>query len=181
MVAVGKAIPALPSSQDQKPSRPLGNAKWRPRHHLTAGRSTPGSCRWNSGCQARVAGAAALINHSRPSAPFTSAHSIRLIHSFGLQQDRSRASPTAIQSCLRVLPSLSKLVAMAFGIGRAMITPLMVINFILYFISACLAGSILNRNFDGRTVGESATSWWILFENNEVCLWFRWGYLAPLS
>ena len=38
-----------------------------------------------------------------------------------------------------------------------MITPLMVINFILYFISACLAGSILNRNLDGRTVGESAT------------------------
>jgi hypothetical protein len=32
----------------------------------------------------------------------------------------------------------------------------MVINFILYFISACLAGSLLNRTLDGRGVGELA-------------------------
>jgi hypothetical protein len=38
---------------------------------------------------------------------------------------------------------------MAFGIGRGMTAPLAVINFILYFISACLAGSILNHNLDG--------------------------------
>lgn len=38
---------------------------------------------------------------------------------------------------------------MAFGIGRAMAAPLAVINFVLYFISACLAGSILNHNLDG--------------------------------
>ena len=67
-----------------------------------------------------------------------------------------RTCPTALQSCLRVLPSLSKLLAMAFGIGRGMTAPLMVINFILYFISACLAGSLLNRTLDGRGVGELA-------------------------
>ncbi|KAG0562517.1 hypothetical protein M758_9G104300 [Ceratodon purpureus] len=38
---------------------------------------------------------------------------------------------------------------MAFGIGRGMTAPLAVLNFILYFISACLAGSILNHNLDG--------------------------------
>jgi hypothetical protein len=39
---------------------------------------------------------------------------------------------------------------MAFGIGRGMTAPLMVINFCLYFIAACLAGSILNRNLDAN-------------------------------
>lgn len=39
---------------------------------------------------------------------------------------------------------------MAFGMGRGMTAPLAVINFILYVVSAALAGSILNRNFDGK-------------------------------
>nr|XP_024389722.1 membrane protein PM19L-like [Physcomitrium patens]PNR45268.1 hypothetical protein PHYPA_015039 [Physcomitrium patens] len=39
---------------------------------------------------------------------------------------------------------------MAFGIGKVLIMPLMVINFGLYFIAACLAGSILNRNLDAN-------------------------------
>jgi len=39
---------------------------------------------------------------------------------------------------------------MAFGIGRGLTAPLMVINFCLYFIAACLAGSILNRNLDAN-------------------------------
>jgi hypothetical protein len=38
---------------------------------------------------------------------------------------------------------------MAFGIGRALTAPLAVLTFILYFISACLAGSVLNHNLDG--------------------------------
>jgi len=37
---------------------------------------------------------------------------------------------------------------MAFGISRAMVTPLLVINFILYLISAAIAGSLLNKAFD---------------------------------
>ena len=45
--------------------------------------------------------------------------------------------------------------AMAFGIGRGLATPLLVINFILYLIAACLAGWALNRNFDAaRGTGE---------------------------
>ena len=44
---------------------------------------------------------------------------------------------------------------MAFGIGRGLATPLLVINFILYLIAACLAGWALNRNFDAaRGTGE---------------------------
>lgn len=39
---------------------------------------------------------------------------------------------------------------MAFGIGRGVTAPLMVLNFCLYFIAACLAGSILNRNLDAN-------------------------------
>ncbi len=39
---------------------------------------------------------------------------------------------------------------MAFGVGRGMTAPLVVINFILYVISACLSGSILNRNLDDK-------------------------------
>jgi hypothetical protein len=38
---------------------------------------------------------------------------------------------------------------MVFGIGRALTAPLAVLTFILYFISACLAGSVLNHNLDG--------------------------------
>jgi len=38
---------------------------------------------------------------------------------------------------------------MVFGIGRAVTAPLAVLTFILYFISACLAGSVLNHNLDG--------------------------------
>lgn len=46
---------------------------------------------------------------------------------------------------------------MAFGIGRGVSTPLLVINFILYLISACLAGWALNRQLDGRGVGKCQT------------------------
>lgn len=97
-------------------------------------------------------------NHPRPSIPFTSANSIT--HLSACSEIAVRAASTALHSCLRVLPSLSKLVAMAFGIGRGMTAPLMVINFILYFISACIAGSILNRMLDGPSVGESAILCW---------------------
>jgi hypothetical protein len=37
---------------------------------------------------------------------------------------------------------------MAFGIGRGLTTPLLVINFILYLVAACLAGWALNRDID---------------------------------
>jgi hypothetical protein len=37
---------------------------------------------------------------------------------------------------------------MAFGLGRGLSTPLMVINFILYLIAAALAGWALNRNIN---------------------------------
>jgi len=39
---------------------------------------------------------------------------------------------------------------MAFGISKGMVLPLMILNFCLYFIAACLAGSILNRNLDAN-------------------------------
>ncbi|KAG0556604.1 hypothetical protein KC19_11G066500 [Ceratodon purpureus] len=39
---------------------------------------------------------------------------------------------------------------MAFGIGKGLTAPLMLVNFCLYFIAACLAGSILNRNLDAN-------------------------------
>lgn len=41
---------------------------------------------------------------------------------------------------------------MAFGIGRSLSAPMLVINFLLYLIAACLAGWALNRNM-GATVG----------------------------
>ncbi|CAK9233932.1 unnamed protein product [Sphagnum troendelagicum] len=50
---------------------------------------------------------------------------------------------------------------MAFGVGRCLSTPLMVINFILYFISACLAGWALNRLIDGSGVGNAATRFFV--------------------
>jgi hypothetical protein len=37
---------------------------------------------------------------------------------------------------------------MAFGLGRGLSTPLIVINFILYLIAAALAGWALNRNIN---------------------------------
>jgi len=53
---------------------------------------------------------------------------------------------------------------MAFGIGKGTILPLLVVNFGLYFISAALAGSILNRNLDSNAhlnnevqIGESSS------------------------
>jgi hypothetical protein len=54
---------------------------------------------------------------------------------------------------------------MAFGMGRGMTAPLAVINFILYVVSACLAGSILNRNFDGKEgyIGNGVTYTFLLF------------------
>jgi len=39
---------------------------------------------------------------------------------------------------------------MAFGISKAMVIPLLVLNFCLYLIAAALAGSILNRNLDAN-------------------------------
>lgn len=39
---------------------------------------------------------------------------------------------------------------MAFGIGKGTTLPLLLVNFALYFISAALAGSILNRNLDSN-------------------------------
>jgi len=52
---------------------------------------------------------------------------------------------------------------MAFGIGRGLTAPLAVLNFILYFISACLAGSVLNHNLDngGGGYGNSVTSFFL--------------------
>jgi hypothetical protein len=44
---------------------------------------------------------------------------------------------------------------MAFGLGRGLSTPLMVINFILYLIAAALAGWALNRIMnEGVGIGE---------------------------
>jgi hypothetical protein len=45
--------------------------------------------------------------------------------------------------------------AMAFSIGRSLSAPLLVINFLLYLISACLAGWALNRNMSA-TIGVGA-------------------------
>jgi hypothetical protein len=42
---------------------------------------------------------------------------------------------------------------MAFGLGRALTTHLAVLNFILYLISACLAGWALNRYIDSGSSG----------------------------
>lgn len=44
---------------------------------------------------------------------------------------------------------------MAFSIGRSLSAPLLVINFLLYLISACLAGWALNRNMSA-TIGVGA-------------------------
>ena len=53
--------------------------------------------------------------------------------------------------CPRDLRSFA---AMAFGAGRAIHAPFSGLNFILYFIAAAIAGSLLNHNFDGG-VGSS--------------------------
>lgn len=37
---------------------------------------------------------------------------------------------------------------MAFGVSKAMVAPLAVLNFILYLISAAIAGSLLNKSID---------------------------------
>ncbi|CAK9251484.1 unnamed protein product [Sphagnum jensenii] len=50
---------------------------------------------------------------------------------------------------------------MAFGVGRALTTPLAVINFILYLIAAALAGWALNKYIDGSGVGNAATQWFL--------------------
>jgi hypothetical protein len=61
---------------------------------------------------------------------------------------------------------------MAFGVGRALTTPLAVLNFILYLISACLAGWALNRYIDygssgvfgySSGIGNGATGYFLLF------------------
>jgi len=76
--------------------------------------------------------ACSLTNYSEGAAEY-SAHDLHLIRT---RSDRA--------SCI---------IIMAFGVGRCLSTPLMVINFILYFISACLAGWALNRLIDGSGVG----------------------------
>jgi hypothetical protein len=53
---------------------------------------------------------------------------------------------------------------MAFGIGRGLLAPLVVINFILYVISAAIAGSLLNKGLDhGFSFGNSATQIFLIF------------------
>ncbi|CAK9204123.1 unnamed protein product [Sphagnum jensenii] len=61
---------------------------------------------------------------------------------------------------------------MAFGLGRALTTHLAVLNFILYLISACLAGWALNRYIDSGSsgvfgyssgIGNGATGYFLLF------------------
>jgi len=53
---------------------------------------------------------------------------------------------------------------MALGISRVFVAPLMVLNFILYLISAAIAGSLLNKAFDhGYTFGNVATSIFLTF------------------
>jgi hypothetical protein len=66
--------------------------------------------------------------------------SLLILHAFSL---------TILQLFLGEFERSAFYLEMAFGIGRGMTAPLAVINFILYFISACLAGSILNHNLDG--------------------------------
>lgn len=39
---------------------------------------------------------------------------------------------------------------MAFGVARALAIPMLIINFVLYFVTACFAGWALNRNFDSN-------------------------------
>ncbi|CAM6026476.1 unnamed protein product [Sphagnum balticum] len=50
---------------------------------------------------------------------------------------------------------------MACGVGRCLSVPLMVINFIFYFIAACIAGWALNRLIDGSNIGNSATRYFV--------------------
>jgi len=54
---------------------------------------------------------------------------------------------------------------MAFGITKALVAPLLVINFILYLISAAIAGSLLNKGFDHRfnSFGNVATELFLTF------------------
>jgi hypothetical protein len=54
---------------------------------------------------------------------------------------------------------------MAFGLGRGLSTPLIVINFILYLIAAALAGWAFNRSISPRLfegpVGNAVTPWFL--------------------
>ncbi len=54
---------------------------------------------------------------------------------------------------------------MAFGVGRALTTPLAVINFILYLIAAILAGWALNKYIDDGSYGNGS-----LAELNQLLL-----------
>jgi hypothetical protein len=54
---------------------------------------------------------------------------------------------------------------MAFGVGRALTTPLAVLNFILYLIAAALAGWALNKYIDGAGFGNRS-----LAELNQLLL-----------
>jgi len=53
---------------------------------------------------------------------------------------------------------------MAFGVSKAMVAPLAVLNFCLYLISAAIAGSLLNKSFDRDGVfGNVATPTFLTF------------------
>lgn len=67
--------------------------------------------------------------------------------------------PCALLNIVRARNS-TRFAEMAFGIGRGLATPLLVINFLLYLIAACLAGWALNRIIDHGTgaVGRPAFS-----------------------
>lgn len=64
---------------------------------------------------------------------------------------------------------------MAFALGKGLTAPLMLVNFCLYFIAACLAGSILNRNLDaniGRSndiqIGELKSASWLALLHSHI-------------
>jgi hypothetical protein len=62
------------------------------------------------------------------------------------------------------------------GLGRGLATPLLVINFCLYLIAACLAGWALNRNFDAEigqgegAVGNNVTQGFFLPVTLVACM-----------
>ncbi|CAM6051863.1 unnamed protein product [Sphagnum compactum] len=50
---------------------------------------------------------------------------------------------------------------MALGTGKCLHVPLLVINFIFYFISACIAGWGINKFMNGDSIGNSATLYFL--------------------
>ncbi|CAK9212816.1 unnamed protein product [Sphagnum troendelagicum] len=51
---------------------------------------------------------------------------------------------------------------MAFGVGRALTAPLVVINFILYLISIILAGWAINKSIEGKYIGGNTATQYFL-------------------